>query len=47
MQLELGALPSSYIPTTTTTVTRPADVLSYNVMNAISNYGAVYIEYTM
>lgn len=43
-QVELWSFPSTYIPTTTATVTRNADVLSYNVANAQSNYWAAFID---
>lgn len=46
-QLEVWTFASTYIPTTTVTVTRNVDVLSYNVANVISNYGATYLELTM
>lgn len=36
-QFELGGNVSTYIPTTTTTVTRNIDVLTYNVRNVIAN----------
>ena len=37
MQIEAGVNVSSYIPTTTTTVTRNIDVLTYDVKNVIAN----------
>jgi hypothetical protein len=41
-QLELGAFPSSYIPTTTAAVTRPADLLSFNT--EVPSSGSLYID---
>jgi hypothetical protein len=41
-QLEVGANPSSYIPTTTATVTRPADLLSFNT--EVPSTGSLYID---
>lgn len=46
-QFELWAFPSTYIPTTTTTATRNADVLSYNALNANSVYWAFYWEFIL
>lgn len=46
-QFELWSMSTSHLFTTGATVTRNADVLSYNVANVISNYGAFYFEYTM
>jgi uncharacterized protein (TIGR02145 family) len=42
-QLEAGAFPSSYIPTTTASVTRNADVLSYP-SNALGTMGSTYAD---
>jgi hypothetical protein len=41
-QLEVGASPTSYIPTTTATVTRPADLLSFNT--EVPSSGSLYID---
>lgn len=46
-QLELGTISTSHLFTTGSTVTRNDDALSYNVANAVSNYGAAYVEFTM
>ena len=46
-QLELWGNVSSYIPTTTTTVTRNIDVLTYNVRNAIANQWALSVVCSM
>ena len=46
-QLELGTISTSHIFTTGTTVTRNADLLSYNVANTVSVKGAAYLEFTM
>lgn len=46
-QLELWPNVSSYIPTTTTTVTRNIDVLTYDVKNAIANQWALSVVSTM
>ena len=43
-QLELWDFVSSYIPTTTTAVTRNADALSYSGSNAIASQWAAYCE---
>jgi hypothetical protein len=47
-QLEVGAFPTSYIPTTTSTVTRSADVASITGSNFSSWYrqdeGTMFIE---
>ena len=47
MQIELWPNVSSYIPTTTTTVTRNIDVLTYDVKNAIANQWALSVVSTM
>ena len=47
MQIELWTNVSSYIPTTTTTVTRNIDVLTYDVRNAIANQWALSVVSTM
>jgi len=47
MQIELWPSVSSYIPTTTTTVTRNIDVLLYNVRNAIANQWALSVVCSM
>jgi hypothetical protein len=41
-QLEVGAFRTSYIPTTTATVTRPADLLSFNT--EVPSSGSLYID---
>jgi hypothetical protein len=41
-QLEVGASPTSYIPTTTAAVTRPADLLSFNT--EVPSSGSLYID---
>jgi hypothetical protein len=41
-QLEVGSFPTSYIPTTTATVTRPADLLSFNT--EVPSSGSLYID---
>jgi hypothetical protein len=41
-QLEVGAFPTSYIPTTTAAVTRPADLLSFNT--EVPSSGSLYID---
>jgi hypothetical protein len=41
-QLEAGDFPTSYIPTTTATVTRPADLLSFNT--EVPSSGSLYID---
>jgi hypothetical protein len=41
-QLEVGSSPTSYIPTTTATVTRPADLLSFNA--EVPSSGSLYID---
>jgi hypothetical protein len=46
-QLELWPSVSSYIPTTTTTVTRNIDVLTYGVRNAIANQWALSAVFHM
>ncbi len=46
-QFELWWVVSSYIPTTTTTVTRNIDVLTYNVRNAIANQWALSVVCSM
>ena len=46
-QFELWWVVSSYIPTTTTTVTRNIDVLLYNVRNAIANQWALSVVCSM
>lgn len=46
-QLELWWVVSSYIPTTTTTVTRNIDVLTYDVKNAIANKWALSAVFHM
>ena len=46
-QLELWPSVSSYIPTTTTTVTRNIDVLTYDVRNAIANKWALSVVCSM
>jgi len=47
-QLEAGAFPTSYIPTTTTALTRAADVASVNTLSPWYNAteGTIYIEST-
>lgn len=47
MQIELWANVSTYIPTTTTTVTRNIDVLTYDVRNAIANKWALSVVCSM
>ena len=47
MQIELWPSVSSYIPTTTTTVTRNIDVLTYDVRNAIANQWALSVVCNM
>ena len=47
VQLELGSMSTSHLFTTGSTVTRNADVLSYNASNAVSSSGAAYLEFTM
>lgn len=47
MQIELWQNVSSYIPTTTTTVTRNIDVLTYDVKNVIANQWAFSVVSTM
>jgi hypothetical protein len=46
-QLEAGAFPTSYIPTTTTSLTRSADVASVNTLSPWYNAaaGTVYVEF--
>lgn len=46
-QLELWANVSTYIPTTTVTVTRDIDVLTYDVRNAIANQWALSVVCSM
>ena len=46
-QLELWWVVSSYIPTTTTTVTRNIDVLTYDVRNVIANKWAFSAVFSM
>ena len=46
-QLELWQNSSSYIPTTTTTVTRNIDVLTYDVKNVIANQWAFSAVFSM
>jgi hypothetical protein len=41
-QLEVGTFPTSYIPTTTAAVTRPADLLSFNT--EVPTSGSLYID---
>jgi hypothetical protein len=41
-QLEAGTSPTSYIPTTTAAVTRPADLLSFNT--EVPSSGSLYID---
>jgi hypothetical protein len=45
-QLEVGAFPTSYIPTTTTALTRAADVASVNTLSPWFNAsaGTIYVE---
>jgi hypothetical protein len=47
-QLEVGAFPTSYIPTTGTSLTRAADVASVNTLSPWYNAsaGTLYAEYT-
>jgi hypothetical protein len=45
-QIEAGAFPSSYIPTTTASVTRNADVLTYPSSGNAADAGTIYAEYT-
>ncbi len=47
-QLELGAFPTSYIPTTTVAVTRPQDQVTGSavILNAYSQSGTIYAKYT-
>ena len=47
MQIELWPNVSTYIPTTTTTVTRDIDVLTYDVRNAIANQWALSVVCSM
>ena len=47
MQIENWPSVSSYIPTTTTTVTRNTDVLTYDVRNAIANQWALSVVCSM
>ena len=47
MQVENWPSVSSYIPTTTTTVTRNTDVLTYDVRNAIANQWALSVVCSM
>ena len=47
MQVENWLNASSYIPTTTTTVTRNTDVLTYDVRNAIANQWALSVVCSM
>ena len=47
MQVENWLNASSYIPTTTTTVTRNTDVLTYDVRNAIANQWALSVVCNM
>ena len=47
MQVENWPSVSSYIPTTTTTATRNADVLTYNVRNTIANQWALSLVCSM
>jgi hypothetical protein len=48
-QLEAGAFPTSYIPTTTTALTRAADVASVNTLSPWFNAsaGTIYAEYNI
>lgn len=46
VQLELGSFATSYIPTTSTAVTRNADVLTYPTAGNIGTTGTVYLEFT-
>ena len=43
-QLEQGSFPSSYIPTTSGSVTRNADVLTVPISGNIANTGSAYVE---
>ena len=48
-QLEVGAFPTSYIPTTTTALTRAADVASVNTLSPWYNAstGTIYAEFAL
>lgn len=47
VQVELGSVATSYIPTTTVAVTRNADVESYlTASNIVAAQGSIYLEYT-
>ena len=45
-QIEVGNFATSYIPTTSTTITRSADVASVNLSGLISNNYSVFSEYS-